>query len=123
MTIYLIQSHFIDSVVVTITYENTTLSFDDSTNSNYPLAETLDILVLTNDIRFDCSLTTCLWLFEPASGSMEIETASNTYTIDTLRLENEGKVSIKRISSNGTVYKTASVSIFVAGEFCIFHIK
>ena len=76
--------------------------------------------MLTNNITFDCSLSTCVWSFEPARESMEIELTSNTYTIETLRLENEGKFAIKRTSSNGTVYNTAVINLFAKGMFCTF---
>ena len=79
--------------------------------------------MLTNNITFDCSLSTCVWSFEPARESMEIEFASNTYTIDTLRLENEGRFAIKRTSSNGTVYKTASINLFAKGMFNLFNLE
>ena len=109
-------------MVVTITYGSTTLGFDDSSNSNYPRPDTLDILVLTTNIQFACSLSTCIWVFEPASGATEMEIASNTYTIDTLRLENKGNFSIKRTSTNGTVYKTAGVSLLVSGK-CAYSVS
>ncbi|KAI6650359.1 hypothetical protein LOD99_6036 [Oopsacas minuta] len=105
-----------DSVVVTITYGDTTMTFDDATNNMFPMAQTLEIPVLTTNIQFDCSLITCLWTID-LDNQERTELAIKPYTIELLMVEHAGIFAVKRSSSNSTVYTTADFELKVTGAF------
>ena len=100
---------------MSITYGNTTISFDDASNSMYPNAQTLEVPVLTPDIQFDCNLASCLWEIDLVNARKN-ELAAKPYTIDLLRIEDAGVFGLKRISSNDDAYTTAHFKLVVTGK-------
>ena len=101
---------------MTITYGNTTVMFDDASNSIYPKAQTLEIPVLTPEIQFDCSLGNCLWEINLVNDE-KVEFAVKPYPIDLLKIEDAGVFALKRISSNQEAYTTAHFELIVTGKY------
>ena len=85
------------------------MSFSDVNNPMFPSPQEIRILEGTKDVRFTCSLYNCLWSISHQSDTI----TADTYTIPELSSAFNGNISLKRVTSSGTLYTTAHISIYV----------
>ena len=85
------------------------MSFSDTNNPMFPSPQEIRILEGTKNVRFTCSLYNCLWSISHKNDTITAE----TYTIPELTSAFIGSISLKRVTSSGTLYTTAHISIYV----------
>ena len=85
------------------------MSFSDGNNPMFPSPQEIHILECTKDIRFTCNLNNCLWNISHQDDVI----LTTTYTIPELSTAYNGIISLQRETSNGTLYTTAQISIYV----------
>ena len=84
-------------------------TFSDLTNPNFPIPQNINIAILSKNVKFSCSLSSC----EVLEGN------SNTpinLVIDTIRIEHDGTYSLSRMTETGISYTTASFTLTVTGN-------
>ena len=85
------------------------MSFSDADNPMFPSPQEIRILEGTKNVRFTCSLYNCLWSISHKNDTI----TADTYTIPELTSAFNGNISLKRVTSSGTLYTTAHISIYV----------
>ena len=85
------------------------MSFSDANNPMFPSPQEIRILEGTKNVRFTCSLYNCLWSISHKSDTI----TADAYTIPELTSAFIGGISLKRVTSSGTLYTTAHISIYV----------
>ena len=97
-------------MTISISYEDYNMSFSDANNPIFPFPQEIRILEGTKDIRFTCGLDYCYWIISHQNGIIISDTA---YTIPELTNAFNGNISLEHVTSSGTLYTTAQISIHV----------
>ena len=99
---------------MTIQYDDISETFGDLSNPDLTTPQNIDIAVVTKNVTFSCSSPPCKVQRGILTSSKELFD-----TIDSIRKENEGIYSLRRITATGNSYTTASIYLTVTGRiFC-----
>ena len=91
------------------------LTFGDLSNPDLNTAQNIDIAVVTKNVSLSCSSPPC-------KVQRGILTSSTEFLsiIDSIRKESEGIYSLRRNTSTGNTYTTASIYLTVTGNIQIY---
>ena len=89
--------------------------FTDVNNANFPHSQTIDIPILTENIKLTCDTSMCEWSMERDSFA-DYSISDTEYVIDVLRIENQGLYSLRRKTSADVTYSTAGFMLTVTGR-------
>ena len=91
------------------------LTFGDLSNPDLTTPQNIDIAVVTKNVTFSCSSPPC-------KVQRGIFTSSKEFfdTIDSIRKEDEGIYSLRRITATGNSYTTASIYLTVTGKILVY---
>ena len=88
--------------------------FGDLSNPDLTTPQNIDIAVVTKNVTFSCSSPPCKVQRDILTSSKEL-----LDTIDSIRKEDEGIYSLRRITATGNSYTTASIYLTVTGRILI----
>ena len=96
---------------MTIQYENVSETFGDLSNPDLNTAQNIDIAIVTKNVSLSCSSPLCKVQKGILTSSMEF-----LEIIDSIKKENEGIYSLRRVTATGNSYTTASIYLNVTGN-------
>ena len=106
----------VDIVFTKLTYNGTLeILFSDVNNANFPHPQTIDIPILSENIKLTCGTSMCEWLME-RDGVANYSISDSEYIIDILKIEDQGHYSLRRKTSAGVTYSTAGFMLTVTGS-------
>ena len=100
---------------MTIQYYAMSLTFGDLSNPDLTTPQNIDIAVVTKNVTFSCSSPPC-----KVQRGILITSVELFDTIDSIRKENEGIYSLRRITATGNSYTTASIYLTVTGKSIVY---
>ena len=108
----------VDTAFSKLTYDGTLeILFSDVNNANFPYSQTIEIPILSENIKLTCDTSMCEWMMERDTVSNYKYIISETeYIIDVLKIENQGLYSLRRKTSADVTYSTAGFMLTVTGR-------